>query len=315
MGSAGYIEIPTTISVTDAAHVHMGNVSINSTNPTTTIDIGTDSEVNLVSLRACGSVDVSLTAPTARLEVDDYLRLGDDITIAAPTGGTVSLGGDFTYTHEEVTDVDLRYAHIECIGDSQLMEIGGTNFGPSWDSIPDGDGNFGYEQLTIGSGDSGHPTTVELVDLHDNHEAGESDVLYLFGIKDPNDPNQALEGLRILGGSTLIIGDLDVYARLDLDENGSVETEGNLRSLFGAGETIIPFNHNGNDGYISLTPVYCHGDLVEDRQVNLADLQMLLSHYGTTCFAEPSEGDLNGDGDVDLGDLQALLANYGTSCP
>ena len=56
------------------------------------------------------------------------------------------------------------------------------------------------------------------------------------------------------------------------------------------------------------------GDLDGDCDVDLADLAILLAHYGTTSGADPEDGDLDGDGDVDLGDLAVLLANYGTEC-
>ncbi|WP_320046818.1 DUF1566 domain-containing protein [uncultured Ilyobacter sp.] len=52
------------------------------------------------------------------------------------------------------------------------------------------------------------------------------------------------------------------------------------------------------------------GDLDSDGDVDLVDLQILLSSYGTTGGAE--QGDIDGDGDVDLADLQLLLASYGT---
>ena len=57
----------------------------------------------------------------------------------------------------------------------------------------------------------------------------------------------------------------------------------------------------------------CPGDLDGDSDVDLADLQILLAHYGQT-GAEYSDGDLDGDGDVDLADLQALLTVYGVNC-
>ena len=305
------------VNVDNGGHILIGDVSID--NSPTTIEIGADSLLSLASLQACSSVSISLNAQSARLEVDDYLRLGDDITIAAPTGGTVSLGGDFSYTHEDAADVALALSHIECVGESQLLEVGGPDYDIWVPLIPDdgqGGRGFGFKQLTVGG--SGQASTVELVDRHDNMMAGVADALYLFGVQDPNNPSADIEGLQILDGSTLVIGDLNVYALLDMDASGNLDgvlEYINLHSLFGAGETIIPFDHNGNNGYISLTPTYCQADLVEDGQVNLQDLQMLLAHYGTTCFAEPYEGDLNGDGDVDLGDLQTLLSLYGSACP
>jgi hypothetical protein len=58
----------------------------------------------------------------------------------------------------------------------------------------------------------------------------------------------------------------------------------------------------------------CPGDLDGDDDVDLADLSILLAHYGLTGGAEYEDGDLDGDGDVDLADLSALLAVYGTAC-
>lgn len=57
----------------------------------------------------------------------------------------------------------------------------------------------------------------------------------------------------------------------------------------------------------------CYGDLNNDQKVDLADLAILLSHYGQT--GVPADfGDLNGDGNVDLSDLAAILSVYGTIC-
>jgi len=58
----------------------------------------------------------------------------------------------------------------------------------------------------------------------------------------------------------------------------------------------------------------CPGDLDGDRDVDLADLALLLANYGMTQGATYEDGDLDGDGDVDLADLAALLAVYGTQC-
>ena len=58
----------------------------------------------------------------------------------------------------------------------------------------------------------------------------------------------------------------------------------------------------------------CLGDLDGSLQVNIADLAILLSHYGMTSGATMEDGDLDYDGDVDLRDLAALLARYGVNC-
>lgn len=64
---------------------------------------------------------------------------------------------------------------------------------------------------------------------------------------------------------------------------------------------------------IILTP-YLPGDLDEDGVVDLADLERLMTRYGT---AEPdyTDGDIDADGDVDFRDLVWLLDNFGQMMP
>ena len=52
------------------------------------------------------------------------------------------------------------------------------------------------------------------------------------------------------------------------------------------------------------------GDLNGDSDVNVQDLVILLSNYGTPSGATYEMGDIDGDGDVDIHDLNILLANY-----
>ncbi len=58
----------------------------------------------------------------------------------------------------------------------------------------------------------------------------------------------------------------------------------------------------------------CIGDLDGDSDIDLADLSIMLAHYGQTGGMTYADGDLDGDGDVDLADLSLLLAVYGQSC-
>jgi len=57
----------------------------------------------------------------------------------------------------------------------------------------------------------------------------------------------------------------------------------------------------------------CFGDLDADNDVDLADLAILLSNYGSTGTVYTA-GDLDRDEDVDLTDLALLLAHYGETC-
>lgn len=58
----------------------------------------------------------------------------------------------------------------------------------------------------------------------------------------------------------------------------------------------------------------CSGDVNGDNLVDLSDLGVLLSHYGTMSGATRDDGDFDGDGDVDLSDLGVLLAAFGVPC-
>jgi hypothetical protein len=304
------------VNVADGGLMLMGNVNFNSV--TATIDLNTDSVLSVASLRAEEDSSVAITLNTAsdRLEASGSLLFGDEITIVAPMGGTVRVGGDFFYTHEEVEDLALASAHVECVGTSQRMEVGGTDFGLDWDFLDD---NFGFEQLIVGQADQA--TTVELVDLHDNHQECVADALYLWGNEDTG-----LEGLRILGGSTLDIGHLNVFALLDVDPDG--DTDGvleptRIRDLFTCGETIIPFNHIGpdgpNDGFIAIDPApvilqdtgrqsecnCAHSGYIDPRREsdNGVDLNQGITEIAL-CFSRPVRAIGGGDLTADAFDIR-----------
>lgn len=76
--------------------------------------------------------------------------------------------------------------------------------------------------------------------------------------------------------------------------------------------TTIPTPSLGGLATTSLQP--CFADLNDDRQVDLTDLAIMLSHFGATGGAPYSHGNLDGDGDVDLTDLALMLTNFGTIC-
>ena len=118
---------------------------------------------------------------------------------------------------------------------------------------------------------------------------------------------------------------------VDLDPAGGSYTYGETVDLTANADPGWTFDHwtgdlSGStnpeslymDGPKSVTAVFiedviCHGDLDGDLDVDLSDLQILLSNYGLS-GVEYEDGDLDEDGDVDLSDLQELLAMYGTIC-
>lgn len=75
-----------------------------------------------------------------------------------------------------------------------------------------------------------------------------------------------------------------------------------------------PFpNYLDRGAYESAGTPYCPSDLDDDHDVDIADLTILLSQFGTSGAGVP--GDLNRDGVVDIGDLATLLSNFGAACP
>ncbi len=104
-------------------------------------------------------------------------------------------------------------------------------------------------------------------------------------------------------------GDTDEYTPLDLDGEGRFFDDPATPDTGCGSSAIVDM---GAYEFGDMGPQPCFGDFDDDRDVDLADLAMLLAHYGET---EVCQGDLNCDGDVELDDLAALLAVYGTTCP
>lgn len=67
--------------------------------------------------------------------------------------------------------------------------------------------------------------------------------------------------------------------------------------------------------YLRIGLPTCQGDVNGDGGVDLADLAVVLAHFGTQWGATPADGDADNDHDVDLSDLAILLGNFGSDCP
>lgn len=63
----------------------------------------------------------------------------------------------------------------------------------------------------------------------------------------------------------------------------------------------------------SRTLTVCAGDVTCDGAINLSDLAVLLSYFGSGATGY-NQGDLDGDGHVGLADLAVLLAAFGDNC-
>ena len=106
-----------------------------------------------------------------------------------------------------------------------------------------------------------------------------------------------------------------------IDGGGAMFSTGGPFSLGGtigqpdAGVPMAGGSFRLTGGFWAGAAAPCVGDLNGDRQVGIADLTILLSHFGCPAGCLLADGDLEGDGDVALGDLTILLANFGRVCP
>lgn len=104
-----------------------------------------------------------------------------------------------------------------------------------------------------------------------------------------------------------------VYWGQDIDFDGTggtimrMDFDGAQPEVFLAGVGQV------NDLVITAIDLPCVGDINGDRQVNLSDLGVVLSNFGTS-NTDFEHGDLDADGVVSLSDLGIMLAAFGKPC-
>ncbi|MBI5866310.1 MAG: hypothetical protein HZB38_17705 [Planctomycetes bacterium] len=89
---------------------------------------------------------------------------------------------------------------------------------------------------------------------------------------------------------------------LDVNDDARIYVEVDLNDGTTTAETIVQFDLGAP----------CLGDLNNDGVVDLNDLTLILSNFGSV--GPGLTGDIDSDGDVDLGDLTLLLSAFGTIC-
>src|SRR5262249_42677324 len=104
------------------------------------------------------------------------------------------------------------------------------------------------------------------------------------------------------------------YDKKNVKKNESIQSEagpydGDLQT------SVITIPQMGLLVFRHGLPTPCPGDLNADGQISLADLTVLLSHFGATSGATTDQGDMDADGDVDIADLSAFLSRFGAACP
>ncbi len=213
----------------------------------------------------------------------------------------IHVSGDFSFTATDENSIQLGNGKMILDGarpplNPQRLEVGGADLGLPVGTIAQ---NFQIGQLTVGR--VGLSTNALLVDAIDNGNRGtppKPEQLHLQGF--PAD-----DGLRILGGSTLYLGSVELYAVLNNQWK-------RVRDLFPEGERCISYD----GGRICLgDAIPCPSDLNWDGLVDDADFPIFVSAYNTLDCADPTmpagcPSDLNTDGVVDDADFSIFVVAY-----
>jgi len=212
------------INIDDRSEMFLGDIVFGDD---VSVTLGGGSYLSSKGMAATQPVSITMDDPNDILEVAGDFDLSDKITVSNSGDGTFVFGGDLTYLHKDETLFPLANFRVYFNGRGpQSVEVGGLDVDVYTEFL--NNDNFGYGQMIVGR--CSQPSVVYMVDHVDNgnRSGGVPEALYLFG-KDGQD------GLRILYGSTLYMGNLPVYALI-----GGVITD--LRTLFAPGETCIPFD-------------------------------------------------------------------------
>jgi hypothetical protein len=211
--------------------------------------------------------------------------------------GEVHVGGDMIalITEAALHDTDGGILYMEGSG-VQRLEVNGLDNGLPTEAIED---NFNWGRLVVGQ--AGQATTVALIDgLRFPGNTPPAHALYLSGFP------QGANGLSILGGSTLLLNNLNVYVGgISGDEAEWIH----LNSLFGPGENVIPYG----DGFLQLAAPVVLGDFDGNGTVGAEDYNAWRSEFGSFVFPVGSGADGNGNGVVDAADYVIWRKNLAST--
>ncbi len=195
-----------TITLDGASSMQMDDFNI-SADATITLDGGSILRAGSIKADA-GNSTITLNDPNERLYIGGTLLQDDPLAIAAPKGGKVYFGQDYSYTLTDEDKMQLAKAVVQfdSVGSGvRHLEVGGVDVYTYIELLIND--NFGFGRLLVGT--CHRPMFLQLQEEIDNgNRAGGSEALYLFGVDGEN-------GLRILNGSILFIGDINVYTIKD----------------------------------------------------------------------------------------------------
>ena len=230
------------------------------------------------------------------------IDFGADLVVPPEAQFAVRVGARFIARGDlivQVIDADFDYRvtegyiHMDGAGE-QAFEVAGSDEG-----LPMPGNDFATTtptQLAVGS--VGNPTTVTLVDTADNGNrggsAGNAEALYLNGESFNGTP-----GLTIAEGSTLVLGDLEVYVNEDTNWV-------RLRDLISPGELCAPYS----DGRVCLA--VCFADCDGNGALNVDDIDCFVTAF---LGGDLSGADCDGNGTLNVDDIDCFVSGFLSGCP
>ena len=302
------------------------------------INLSTGTEVKIGDLSGVtATTTIKLNDADTSIVAVGSLLLTPSTSIISVADAMISIANDYIFEQTDENKIDLESAVVKFNGSGQqLVEVGGFDIGTLTPVGP----NFGFGQMIVST--NTQATTVYLRDGVNNGNGHDLfgpgvEALYLLGLPDdPLDPGKIVNGLRILGGSTLVLNGIPLYVMQD----GYLQ---DVRDWFPMGQRVIAYSLNNSNGYIDLgtspdtdadidgvldindncalvpNPTQCDGDMDgygnhcdadfnNDLIVNNLDTGPFKAGFGTT---DPVT-DLNCDGitnNLDVGFFRALFGN------
>ena len=225
-----------------------------------------------------GTICSNCLGSPPNLDINGDLNIGTDANLNMPFDGSlVRVGGSFDCAINSNTRFDLSLAtlQMEGSGSIQTLEAMSTDIGPDASGLDRTlAGHYPIHTLIIGGSS---PSTVQLVDLHDNDTLGQSSCEAIY-----------VDTLRIEAGARLMNSGCSKIYYNTLVNNGTVDTLSNL---------------------IHIAPP-CAADFNHDNTVDFFDYLDFVAAFAAT----DSTADFNHDSVIDFFDYLDFVAAFATGC-